>query len=121
MDDFIRTKLAITKTTRLVTRNGSITSLTSLNNVGIKVAKSVIILNEAKASDAEELRNLSDARVVKAILAVVAANGEDKLPPIVAELHSEQYRRLAENIVPKAVTTLNEADILAPNFSSNLT
>jgi hypothetical protein len=77
------------------------------------VAKSVIVLNEAKPSDSKELKALSDARVVKSVLAIVAANLEERLPPIVVELHSEQYRRLAENIAPGAVTTLNEADILA--------
>lgn len=113
MDDLLRDNLGDLKTTRVVTRNGSITNLSDLDKVGIKVAKSVIILNQAKVSDAEEVKTLSDARVLKAILAVVAANEEEKLPSIVVELHSEQYRRLAENFVPGAVTTLNEADILA--------
>lgn len=113
MDDFLRSKLGGLKTTRLVTRNGAVTSSANLNKVAVKAAKSAIILNEAKASDSEELKLLADARVLKAILAVVAASGEEKLPPIVAEFHSEQYRRLAENFVPGVVTTLNEADILA--------
>ncbi|WP_414585944.1 CASTOR/POLLUX-related putative ion channel [Scytonema sp. PCC 10023] len=113
MDDFLRNNLGELKTTRVVTRNGLTTNLNDLNKVGVKVAKSVIILNDAKASDPEESKTLADARVVKAILAVVAANEEDSLPPIVVELHSQQYRRLAENIAPGAVTTLNEADILA--------
>lgn len=113
MDDFLRNNLKELKSTRLVTRNGAVANLNNLNKVGVKFAKSVIILNDAKPSDTEEVKNLYDARVVKAILAVVAANGEENLPRIVVELHSEQYRRLAENIVPEAVTTLNEADILA--------
>ncbi|MEG4504952.1 hypothetical protein QUA81_12300 [Microcoleus sp. F6_B4] len=113
MDDFLRDNVGKTQKTRLVTRNGSITNLSDLDKVGIKVAKSVIILNDAKASDSEEFKTLSDARVVKAILAVVAANQEDSLPVIVVELHLEQYRRLAENIAPGAIITLNEADILA--------
>ena len=114
MDDFLRNNLVGTiKPTRLVTRSGSITSVNDLSKVGVKVAKSVVILNEAKPSDPEDIKTLSDARLLKAILAVVAANGEDNLPPIVAELYLEQYRRLAENIVPGVVTTLNEADILA--------
>ena len=112
MDDFLRNNLGEIKTTRVVTRNGSITSLNDLKKVGVEVAKSAIVLNEAKGSDPEAVKTLADARVVKAILAVVAANGEENLPQIVAELHSQQYRRLAENIVPGAVTTLNEADIL---------
>lgn len=112
MDDFLRDNLGKTQTTRLVTRNGSITNLSDLDKVGIKFAKSVIILNDAKASDSEEFKTLSDARVIKAILAVLAANQEDSLPVIVVELHLEQYRRLAENIAPGAIITLNEADIL---------
>lgn len=113
MDDFIRNNITELKTTRVVTRNGAITSLNNLKKVGVEVAKSVVILNDAKPSDTEQFKILSDARVVKAILAVVAANGEENLPQIVVELHSEKYRRLAENIATKSVTTLNEADILA--------
>lgn len=113
MDAFLRNNLGDLKTTRVVTRNGSITNINDLNKVGVKAAKSVIILNSAKASETEEVRALADARLVKAILAVVAANEENSLPSIVVEIYSQQYRRLAENIAPGAVTTLNEADILA--------
>ena len=113
MDDFLRNNLGEVKTTRVVTRNGSISNLSDLNMVRVKAAKSVIVLNDAKASDTDEFKALSDARVVKAILAVVAANEEQTLPPIVVELYSDQYRKLAENIAPGTVTTLNEADILA--------
>lgn len=114
MDDFLRYKLGDLKTTRVVTRNGSFTNLKNLSKVGVKVAKSVVVLNDAKGSDSQDFKKLSDARVVKAILATVAANDEKKstLPPIVAEIHSEQYRILAKSIAPEAVTTLNEADIL---------
>ncbi|MBR8834907.1 MAG: hypothetical protein DSM106950_12940 [Stigonema ocellatum SAG 48.90 = DSM 106950] len=113
MDDFLRNNLGELKTTRVVTRNGLISNLNDLSKVRVKVAKSVIILNDALGSDLEEVKTLADARVVKAILAVVAANESDSLPAIVVELHSQQYRRLAESIAPGAVTTLNEADILA--------
>ncbi|MBW4586894.1 hypothetical protein G7B40_024125 [Aetokthonos hydrillicola Thurmond2011] len=113
MDDFLRNNIGTLKTTRLVTRNGSMTNISDLNKVAVKDAKSVVILNDAKPSDSEESKTLSDARVLKAILAVVAANEEEKLPQIVVELYSQQYRRLAESIAPEAITTLSEADILA--------
>jgi hypothetical protein len=113
MDDFLRNNVGEIKTTRLVTRNGSVSIISDLNKVGVKAAKSVIILNDAKPSDSDEFKAISDARVLKAVLAVVAANGEENLPPIVVEFHSQQYRRLAENFIPGAITTLNEADILA--------
>ena len=114
MDDFLRDKLGDLKTTRVVTRNGVVTNINNLNKVGVKVARSVVILNNAKGSDTEDVKKLSDARVVKAILATVAANEEKKssLPPIIAEIRSEQYRILAQSIAPEAVTTLNESDIL---------
>ncbi|WP_199248566.1 hypothetical protein [[Phormidium] sp. ETS-05] len=113
MDDFIRNNIEALKTTRVITRNGSVTNLHDLEKVGVKVAKSVLILNDAKPTDSEEFKELSDARVVKAVLAVIAASEEEKLPPILVELHLEKYRHLAENIIPGAVITINEADILA--------
>lgn len=113
MDDYIRNNISDLKTTRVVTRNGSITNLKNLEKVGIKLARTVVILNSAKTSDPLEVKMLADARVVKAVLAVVAVNGEENLPPMVVEFHSQQYRRLAENIAPGSVKSLNEADILA--------
>lgn len=113
MDDFLRNNITDRKTTRLITRNGSVTNLNNLNKVGVKYARSIVILNNANNADSDEFKALSDARVVKAILAVVAANDEAKLPPILVELHSEKYRIIAKNIAPQMVTIINEANILA--------
>jgi ion channel POLLUX/CASTOR len=113
MDDFLRTNITELKTTKLITRNGSITNVNDLKKVGINSAKSVIILNHAETLDSEESKHLSDARAVKSILAVLAATEEEELPPIVIEIHSEQYRRLAENLAPGIISTLEESDILA--------
>jgi hypothetical protein len=113
MDDFLRSSLPNLKTTRLVTRTGSVTNLNNLQNVSITSARSVIILNDAKGSDLEEFKSLCDSRTIKSILAVVAAIGDNPIPPIIAELHSEQNRHLAKQIAPGSITTLNEADILA--------
>lgn len=113
MDDFLRTNITELKTTKLITRNGSITNVNDLKKVGINSARSVIILNHAETLDSEESKHLSDARAVKSILAVLAATEEEELPPIVIEIHSEQYRRLAENLAPGIISTLEEADILA--------
>ena len=112
MDDFLRTNLSELKTTRLVTRNGAITNLQNLKKVALDEAQSVIILNTAKGSDPDEVKALADARILKSILAVLAANQDKELPPIVVEIHSEQYRRLAEKIAPGYITTLRESDIL---------
>ena len=113
MDDYLREHIEDLKTTRVVTRSGSITNINSLKQVGVTVAKSVIILNGAKSSDNKEAQSLADSRIVKSILAVMASIEEQELPPVIVELHSEQYRRLAENLDPGKITTLNESDILA--------
>ena len=113
MDDFLRNNVDDRKTTKLITRNGSVTNINNLNKVGVKFAKSVVILNDANNSDSEDFKALSDARVVKSILAIVAANEGLQLPPIIGELHSKKYRIIAQNIAPNVVTIINEANILA--------
>ena len=117
MDDFLRDNLGNTKTTRLVTRTGGISNIANLEKVGIKSAKTVIILNEAKSLDPEELKIASDSKIIKSLLAIVATKEQDPendyLPSVVVEIHSLQYRKLAEAIAPNTVTTLNESDILA--------
>ena len=113
MDDFLRNNIDDRKTTKLITRNGSVTNINNLNKIGVQSAKSIVILNDANNSDSEEFKALSDARVVKSILAIVAANEELQLPPIIGELHSKKYRIIAQNLAPQVVTIINEANILA--------
>ena len=116
MDDFLRDNLGNTKTTRLVTRTGDISNIANLKNVGVQSAKTVIILNEAKSSDLEELKVASDSKIIKSLLAIVATKQDrenDYIPSVVVEIHCLQYRKLAEAIAPNTVTTLNESDILA--------
>ena len=112
MDDYLRDSIQDFKTTKIITRSGSTTSINNLKGVGIKHAHSVVVLNNAKSSDSNEAKELADARVIKTIMAVVAARGEEA-PPVIAEIYIERYRLLAETIVQGKVTTMNEADILA--------
>ena len=112
MDDYLRDSIQDFKTTKIITRSGSTTSIRNLKGVGIQHAHSVVVLNNAKSSDSNDSKELADARVIKTIMAVVAARGEET-PPVIAEIHIERYRLLAETIVQGKVTTMNEADILA--------
>lgn len=106
MDDFLRNNLGELKTTRVVTRNGSISNLNDLSKVGVSVAKSVIILNDALGSDLEETKTLADARVVKAILAVVAANESDSFVKI-STLARDRDRNFGIDLVPSLDKQLN--------------
>ncbi len=112
MDDYLRDSIQDFKTTKIITRSGSTTSIKNLKGVGIQHAHSVVVLNNAKSSDSNETKELGDARVIKTIMAVVAAKGEEA-PHVIAEIYIERYRLLAETIVHGKVTTMNEADILA--------
>ncbi|HOV13069.1 MAG TPA: TrkA C-terminal domain-containing protein [Spirochaetota bacterium] len=112
MDDFFREKIEDLKTTRIITRSGSTSSLQSLKKVAVHNAKSVIILNNSTVISSDEEKELSDARVIKTIMAVIATTSEDNIPPIVAELHIESKRQLAKNIFPD-ISIIDENSILA--------
>ena len=74
MDDYLRDHHGFAST-RVITRSGSTTSLLNLRNAGIDVAHSVVVLNTAKASDSNDVKEAADAKVIKTIMAVVAARG----------------------------------------------
>lgn len=113
MDEHLGERIPERKTTRIVTRSGVPANIASLEKVGAARARSVTILSEARSGDAEEAKALADARVLKAIIAVIAAVGPKEMPPIVAEMHLEKNRTLAESIVPGRITTLAEDSLLA--------
>ena len=112
MDDFFNERIEDKKTTRIVTRSGVTSSLQVLQKVSVDTAKSIIILNDATADADDDEKELADARVLKTIMAVVACTGEDNVPPIIAELHLENKRRLARTISDQ-VHTIEESSLLA--------
>ena len=112
MDDFFRDRIEALKTTRLVTRSGSTSSVHLLRRVAIGGAKSVVILNDAPEDATHEVKALADARVLKTILAVISCTGEDAMPPIVAELHLPAKQDLARRISDR-VAIIDEHSILA--------
>ncbi len=117
MDEFFNQHLTDRKTTRVITRNGITSNVDALRKMGVDSAKSIVILNSASSAASASEKSIADARVLKTIMAVIAASeserGIKQLPPIVAELHSSRKRRLAESVEPGRVTTLNEDGILS--------
>lgn len=112
MDDFFRDRIENSKTTRIVTRSGSISSIYLLKRASVETAKSVVILSDAAKDGSHEEKALADARVLKTILAVISCTGEDNMPPITAELHLPSKQRLALNISDK-IAIIDEPTILA--------
>ncbi|MBN2533126.1 MAG: hypothetical protein JXB88_09545 [Spirochaetales bacterium] len=112
MDDFFHDRVENPKTTRIITRSGSTSSLQLLRRVGISSARSVIILNDMPTDALYSEKAIADARVLKTILAVISCTGEENLPSIVAELHLRNKQQLARNISDK-ISIIDEHSILA--------
>jgi ion channel POLLUX/CASTOR len=113
MDDFFAEKVGERKTTRVITRSGSTSSLPTLRRMGVARAQAVVVISGVPSSAPVEQRVRADAQVLKAIMAVVAASDAGRVPRIVAELHLDRNRSLAESIAPDFVTTLAEKELLA--------
>ncbi|MBF0286680.1 MAG: hypothetical protein HQM14_02585 [SAR324 cluster bacterium] len=113
MDDFLQEKVKNFQNTHLVTRTGNTTNLQALQRAGVTTAKTVIILNSAHIAGNLEEQNIGDSRVLKALMALVSLVGEENMIPVVAQIYSATNRRLAENLVPGTIQTLDSNDILS--------
>lgn len=113
MDDYLNLHLGDTKTTRVVTRSGNVSSLVNLDVVSVGTCKSAIVLGSCGEADPDEARAASDSRVIKTVLGLVAAKHEDQELNIVAELYNPSNRAIAEQISPDEVTTIDANDMLA--------
>ncbi|MBX7057644.1 MAG: hypothetical protein K1X75_06225 [Leptospirales bacterium] len=112
MDDYFAEHIEDRKSTRIITRSGSTTSIDSLRKMAVGEARGVVVLNEAGSSAARDARANGDARVLKAILAILAAC-DNVAPPIAAELHLDRNRKLAEALAPGRIVAIHEDLILA--------
>ena len=116
MDDWLALNLPEKErsNTRVVTRSGLISSTANLKIATVGSCKSVIVLATCNQSAPEGERQESDARVVKAILAVSGCEREsgDELN-IVAEIFDKAHRSIIIDICPHRVTVVDAWDILA--------
>ncbi|MEM9982078.1 MAG: hypothetical protein AAF734_06255, partial [Bacteroidota bacterium] len=94
MDDAIYKNILDAKTTRVITRTGSASSINQLKRISAHKAKSVIILTTCADNASEEQRVNSDNHAVKVIMALTACQGGKNKLPIIAEIFSEEKRQL---------------------------
>jgi len=113
MDDTLSDYLTDTATTRIVTRTGSTSNPLALKKIGVQNARSVIILNPAGPANPPEIKSKADYRVLKSIMAVAAAVDGGPAVPVVARLHFQQNRKLAEGNLLGHIETIDEEQILA--------
>ncbi len=113
MDDVLRLRLPDTKTTRLVTRSGSVSTIANLDMVSLEKAKSVIALSLCEDTAGADEKAASDAMVIQTILAASGKAPEDDDFSIVAEIYNPTHREIVEASFGDHVVTVNTSDILA--------
>ncbi|MEM1297419.1 MAG: hypothetical protein AAGH89_18785, partial [Verrucomicrobiota bacterium] len=117
MDDFLAFRLPTSEraTTRIVTRSGSISSIANLKVASVETCKSVILLASCNQTADERSKQISDARVLKSILALsnCVPAGDDTELNIVAEVFDSTQRGIIERTCPHPVSVIDAWDILA--------
>lgn len=114
MDDFLNAAIPIHErlTTRIVTRQGSPSSLPDLLKVNVAGVKSAIILADSSGNPSEEEKRDADAKTFKSILAVNALSESEEKIPIVAELLLKQSTDLIDGLSEDNVYVLDKDEIL---------
>lgn len=127
MDYDIASHISDTKSTRIITRSGTTSSITMLKRVRASKARSAIILGACTEGDSEEEKRVSDAKVIKTILALIGcqkdrnaenggteATGEvsDNRINIVAEIFFRENRELLATFESGLINSVDSWDIL---------
>ncbi len=114
MDDYFSVHIPDRLTTKIITRTGLPSSLEALARVGVTDSKAVIILPHCNDSAPEEDKIISDSKVLKTILGVVAASTDDKTKAnIVAQIFDKTKRDVMINLSPDKITMVDAEDIVA--------
>ena len=113
MDDILRLRLPDTKTTRLVTRSGSVSTLANLDMVSIETCRSAIILALCDDTASAGEKAGSDAMVIQSILAASGRSAVDDDFTVVAEIYNPAHRDVVEKTFPDHIVTVNTSEILA--------
>jgi len=113
MDDVLRLRLGSTKTTRIVTRSGDVSTLASLDMVSLESAKSVIILASCEDTDSADIKASSDAKAIQTVLATMGNEIEDEDFSVIVEIFNPTHREIVRSSFPEHVVTVNTSDILA--------
>ncbi|MBT8100752.1 MAG: hypothetical protein KJO82_13435, partial [Gammaproteobacteria bacterium] len=113
MDDVLRLRMKDTKTTRIVTRSGDVSSLTNLDMVSLEACKSVIILASCEDTDNDELKATSDSKAIQTVLATMGGEIDGDDFNVVVEIFNPTHREIVRSSFPDHVITVNTSDILA--------
>lgn len=112
MDEKLRKRLPGTRTTKIVTRQGSTSSISDLEIVSAATARSAIILAEADdCSDHEEKRQ-SDVKAIKIILALTTLQGGENKLNIAAEVFNDESVSIFKTFDSDTIVPVKAQEIL---------
>ncbi|NMB74446.1 MAG: hypothetical protein GYA21_04875 [Myxococcales bacterium] len=113
MEDRIATFLPDLRTTRVICRNGQTSTLATLKRIAAPVAKSAIVLATCPETASEDEKRISDAKVIKTVLALVACQegGKNQIP-IVAELYFQDSRDVLATMEDEQIVCVNSRELL---------
>ncbi|MBN2497204.1 MAG: hypothetical protein JXR96_21605 [Deltaproteobacteria bacterium] len=112
MDDQVNTFISDAKTTRIVCRKGNTSTIANLKRVNAVDAKSAIVLSTCSDQASEDEKRISDAKVIKTILALLACQDGKNRIAIVAELFFADSRQLIGTFEDPLITCVDSWDIL---------
>jgi hypothetical protein len=113
MDDYLAMMVPDTRTTVLVTRSGSPSSIHNLDLTAADAAAAAIVLASCPEVALESEKGESDARVVKTLLALRSRSRNGHPLPVVAEVFDPSIRSLISELGSGAMMTLDSHDILS--------
>lgn len=113
MDDFLAIGVPERATTTVVTRTGNPSSLVNLQIAAVGTASAVIVLSGCSDSSPAALREESDARVVKTLLAVQHQRREGAPLHVVTEIFDPAIRTLVAQTAGSGVVALHARDMLS--------
>lgn len=112
MDDFLALHLPDTRTTRVVTRSGGVSSLVNLRIAAVDTCRSVVVLAHCSDAAPAQEKAASDARVIKTLLGLHSIRSGEHQVDVVAEIFKKRNRRIAREISPR-VAAINAEEVLA--------
>jgi Trk K+ transport system NAD-binding subunit len=101
-------KLWAKRKVEIVVETGAVSDQLALKRLSLERAKTVIIVDQVEP----ENRHKNDLRVLRAILTIQSLTTKENFPHIVAKLYSSQNRKLAEDIFPGRIWTVDEDRLL---------
>lgn len=113
MDDVLRLRIKDTRTTRIVTRSGDVSTLTNLDMVSLERCRSVVILANCEDTDPDDLKASSDAKAIQTVLATMGNDIDNEDFNVVVEIFNPTHREIVRSSFPEHVITVNTSDILA--------